>query len=91
MKKKTNVILKKWKKNNREEYRVMLQEFRGQTVLSLRSWYLADGGEFKSGHAGINVYAPHWESLFQGIRRARKRLRKRGLLKGKTDRASGPH
>ncbi len=58
MSKKTNIVLKKWKKNSREEYRVMIQEYRGQTLLSLRLWYTDRDGVLKPGNKGINIAPP---------------------------------
>jgi len=87
MEKKTNVVLKKWKKSRREEYRVVLGEYRGKKNLSLRIWYCADDGTFKPGRTGINLGVDQWDNLFNGMRRARRKARKLGLIGRRSRRA----
>lgn len=41
------------RKNSREEIRVSLDDFRGQTLFNLRVWYQAEDGTKRSGKQGI--------------------------------------
>jgi hypothetical protein len=77
---KADIVLKKWKKNPREQIRVMLNEYNGRWYISVRSWYLAEDGTYRPGSKGINLSVDHVHNLFVGMRKARRNAKRLGLL-----------
>lgn len=41
------------RKNTREEIRVEVSEFNGRRLISIRVWFVAEGGEWRPGKQGI--------------------------------------
>jgi hypothetical protein len=68
-------------RNDREQVRIGLSEFKGRTRLDIRVWYLA-GDEYRPGKQGISLPLEQLPSIVDALQRAQR--------PGKEVRAPGP-
>ena len=57
-----------------EDIRVMKQEFKGKSYVSIRRWY-EDGGEMKPGKQGINLKQEEWEEFLNKLEAIKEDLK----------------
>jgi hypothetical protein len=71
------IVVAEWRKNASEVVRVMLQLYRGKTVLSIRAWYRDGQGELRAGRNGINLQlGKHLAKLNKALTKATKLAKK---------------
>lgn len=59
------------KKNAREELRISIDEFKGQTLCNLRIWY-EDGNEYHPGKQGLALRLALLPDLIAALQKAQK-------------------
>jgi hypothetical protein len=65
------IIVAEFQKNSRECVRVMIDEFKGQTLISVRVFYRGDGQEWRPGRAGIGMAVQHVGKLADALAQAK--------------------
>jgi hypothetical protein len=58
------------RRSDSERLRVTVSEYRGRTLIDLRVWFAADGGEFKPGRAGVSLRPEQVGEVMQALRLA---------------------
>ena len=57
-------------KNAREEYRVEVQDFKGQRLLNIRVWYDDGTGEYRPGKQGLALRLDRLSDLCSALEKA---------------------
>jgi hypothetical protein len=73
-------VVAEWPRNSREVIRIELGSYRGQEVVSIRSWYEGADGERRPSRSGITLAIKHLRPLAAGISDALQVARERGLI-----------
>lgn len=64
---KEDLVVARVKKSATEEVRFALSEYRGQTYIQIRVWYLDKDGEMKPSYKGIAFRLEEFHALKDGI------------------------
>lgn len=64
-------VVAQWNKNKRDVVRVMLDEYGGHDLISIRVWYRNDG-ELRPSPKGISMEVVHLPKLVKAIKKANK-------------------
>ncbi|AGT08119.1 transcriptional coactivator p15/PC4 family protein [Paracoccus aminophilus] len=59
-------------KNQREEIRLSLDDYKGMQLVNLRIWFKADDGEFRPSQKGIAFKAELLPAVLEGLQAAQK-------------------
>lgn len=62
-----------------EQLRIALSQFKGNTFVAIRIWYVDDEG-LKPGNKGVNIKVDHLPDIAAGITRALEAARAEGLI-----------
>ncbi|MBO7516930.1 MAG: transcriptional coactivator p15/PC4 family protein [Spirochaetia bacterium] len=57
-----------------DDIRVMKQEFKGKSYVSVRKWY-QDNGEWKPGKQGINLKMEEWDEFLNKLEAIKEDLK----------------
>ncbi|MBN3734929.1 hypothetical protein G3N98_28930 [Burkholderia sp. Tr-20390] len=58
------------RRSDSERLRVTVGEYRGRMLIDVRIWFVADGGEWKPGRAGVSLRPEQAGELMQALRLA---------------------
>ena len=76
----TETVIAEWPKNSRETLRVRLDEFQGQLVIDVRTWYADAAGKLKAGSGGLTVSVKHLPHLAKALGDALIAAKAHGML-----------
>lgn len=54
-------------KSEREEIRVSVTEYKGETRIDIRTWYESRGGECKPGRAGLSIAPEQLPAIIKAL------------------------
>jgi len=75
-----DIVVKKIPLTRQTKIRILLTKFEGKDKFSIRVWYRRSSGEFRPGKNGITVDLEHLPEMLSGVRLAKRRVLKEGLL-----------
>jgi hypothetical protein len=64
------VVLAEWSMNRRERVRVSIEEFKGSRLISIRKWFVTDGGDLRPTKRGISLALRHLPQLADAVEAA---------------------
>lgn len=76
------IVASKFPKNSREEVRVVLSDYHGNTIVNMRVWFQGDDGEMRPGKSGLAMAVKHLPALARALNETVERAREAGLLGG---------
>jgi hypothetical protein len=65
---------------NGQVIRITLKSFKGHNVIDIRTWWMDQNGKVRATRKGLTVGISHTPKLAKGLRKAVRKLEKRGLL-----------
>jgi hypothetical protein len=80
LKKQKAIIVAQWRRNQKEQIRITLDQYHGRNVISLRTWWKNAAGEERAGRDGISLDVSHAPKLAKAFKRAHSKAKKTGLL-----------
>lgn len=76
------VVIAEFPKNSRESVRVALDEFKGQTLISIRVFYKDSADEWRPGRSGLSMAVHHLPHLAEALAAAEAKARELRLVAG---------
>lgn len=74
----TNETVYSFPKNENEEVRFSLREYKGELYVDFRIWFQARGGEFRPTKKGLTLSAGHFGQVVNGIEKISELLTVKG-------------
>jgi hypothetical protein len=74
------VIIAEWPLTRGERLRVSIEEFKGSRLISIRKWFVAEGGDLRPTSRGISMAVRHLPQLTAAVEDALTFASERGLV-----------
>ena len=74
------IIIARWPRSANDTVMIRLDQFNGNSVVDIRTWWLSPTGELKPGPKGITMSVRHLPSLAGALTKALATARQLGLL-----------
>jgi hypothetical protein len=74
------VIIARWQRNARDTVMVRIDQYGGDTVIDIRTWWTSPTGELNPGPKGITLSIRHLPLLAGALAKADATARQLGLL-----------
>lgn len=74
------IVIARWQRNARDTVMVRIDQFNGNSVVDIRTWWLSQTGELRPGPKGITMSVQHLPALACALAKAEAAARQLGLL-----------
>lgn len=75
-----SIIIAEWPLNSRDRLRVLIKEYNGADLVSVRKWFTADDGTLRPSKQGVAIKPKHLPQLSDAIAKALTTAIAHGLI-----------